>query len=331
MRQRYLDFWQKILLQMMRFLARRLQRMSLEKRLRWGNRLGDAVFHITKVMAQKPQRVAQRNLLLAFGDTMDADARNVLVRRVFRHWGRFAMDFLYVPHTTDAQMNALIARVDGWDEHVLPYLKRNAPVIIIGAHFGNTELLARWIAAQGANVLVVAREPHNGEFGAYIRTLREQMGIRVAAKGSSPRALLTHLKQNGWLGVMPDQNSGDLFVPFFGVPCGTVAGPAVLSRRTGAPVIPVYCVRENDTSGRYRIFALPPILPDPTQTAETDQRRMMTEANAALEWAIRQYPEQWLWLHDRWKSAFEEKNRENWPTPEAFVQAKSLWQDAPTS
>ena len=162
-----------------------------------------------------------------------------------------------------------------------------------------------------------------------MRGLREQNGgVTVARKGGPVRELLAILKRGDALGLLPDQNSGDLFAPFFGVPAGTVAGPATLALHTGAAIIPTYCVRLPDD--RYRLMILPPIDTTATGDREADARRIMTDVNAALESVIRQYPDQWLWIHNRWKSAFEAENRSRaWPdgvSPEENPVADVIWQ-----
>jgi len=110
--------------------------------------------------------------------------------------------------------------------------------------------------------------------------------------------MLAELRKNKLLGVLPDQNTDECFVPFFGHPTGTVLGPAVLHQRTGAVMLPAYCVRIG--IGQYRVIVRPPI---DLQNIEENRELLAAEMNARLEEVIREYPEQYLWMHDRWKSA----------------------------
>jgi Kdo2-lipid IVA lauroyltransferase/acyltransferase len=134
------------------------------------------------------------------------------------------------------------------------------------------------------------------------------------------------LRRGEAISLLPDQNSGDVFVPFFDVPAGTVAGPAAFALRTGAALIPTYCVRQPDDS--YRVLILPPV---PAQKSANDRdrsadiARVTGEANRVLESVIRRYPDQWLWLHNRWKSAFEEKNRPLWPDGYDYETLHARW------
>jgi KDO2-lipid IV(A) lauroyltransferase len=155
----------------------------------------------------------------------------------------------------------------------------------------------------------------------------------VKDKGNAARDVLTALKQGDVVGILPDQNSGDVFAPFFGVPAGTAAGPALFALRTGAPIIPSYTVRQPDDTYLARFF--PPIEIKPTGDRSADAQQIMTEANRILEQVVRQYPEQWLWLHNRWKSAFEKKNAARaWPdgidTPQ-YHEVLSRWKYLPDS
>lgn len=123
-------------------------------------------------------------------------------------------------------------------------------------------------------------------------------GMTVLSRGDSARPILKKLKHQEVVGILPDQNSDESYVPFFGKPCGTVLGPAVLHMRTGAPLLPAYCVRL--APGKYKTIVLEAI--DLENRCDSPEE-LMTQVNAALESVIRQYPEQWLWMHDRWKNA----------------------------
>ena len=110
---------------------------------------------------------------------------------------------------------------------------------------------------------------------------------------------MQRLRGNGIVAIVPDQKSEDVFVPFFGRLAGTVAGPAVLSLKTGAGILPMFCPRQPD--GTYRVVILPEIDPTPTGDTDADIRRIMAEITRVIEDIVRQYPDQWLWLHDRWR------------------------------
>jgi KDO2-lipid IV(A) lauroyltransferase len=128
--------------------------------------------------------------------------------------------------------------------------------------------------------------------------IREAAGVEVMSRGNSARQSLVKLRKNQMIGILADQNSKDCYVPFFNMPCGTVNGPAVLHQRTGAMLLPTFCVWED--YARYRVVVLPPVDPE---NQEPDTEKITADLNLALESMIRKHPEQWLWMHDRWKSA----------------------------
>lgn len=272
--------------------------------------------------AARPRGFARRNLRLAYGGAMTEREREALVRNVFVHFAKTMLDFVRGPALSREGLDRIIVSVEGW-ESGRAALDSGRGLIFLTAHLGNWELLGRWLAAQGIPLTVVAREPGDPAFGGYVRSLRENAGFAVLSKGASARELLGALRRGEAIVLLPDQNSGDLFVPFFGVPAGTVAGPASLALHTGAPLLPSYCVRQPDDT--YKIIFLPPIPAEPTGDRAADVTRVMGEANRVLESVVRQFPEQWLWLHDRWRSAFEEKNRSRWPEGLDCEAALARW------
>jgi KDO2-lipid IV(A) lauroyltransferase len=114
--------------------------------------------------------------------------------------------------------------------------------------------------------------------------------------------MLRVLRKNGILGLLIDQNTGQwegVFVDFFGMPACTTNGPALLALHTGAPVIPVFIVRQDD--GRYRIIFGPEVDIIHTEDRENDVIENTRNFTAIIEKMVRRYPDQWLWVHNRWK------------------------------
>ena len=297
--------WQPLIMAIMVFLGARAQRLSRPAAMRMGARLG----RLTCLLAVSKRRTANRNLRMAFRDTLTLVERDALIRRVFVHFAKSAIDFLRAAAMTRDEIERLTV-CEGRD-YLEAAVSGGRGVVILTAHLGNWEVLGRWLAGHGYRLTVVAREPDSPVFARYIRHMRENSGFRVLNKGASARELLSCLRRREAVALLADQNSGDLFVPFFGVPAGTVAGPASLALHTGAALIPAYCVREPNDS--YRILIREPIPAVRTEDHDADIARIMAEANRVLEDVVRQYPDQWLWFHNRWRSAFEEKNRPRLP------------------
>ena len=242
--------------------------------------------------------VADRNLQIAYGDALSSSERQVMIRRVFRNFARaMLIEWLKVPTLTPDAVRALV-RVETL-QPLRDAMAAGKGVIVVSAHLGNWELLARRVSMEGFPVVVVTRQSPDPEFNAITDALRENAGYTVHPRGSSPRGLLRQLRSNGIVAILCDQKSDDVFVPFFGRQAGTVSGPAVLALKTGATILPLFYPREAD--GKFAAVIHPPIDTHSTGNHEADVQRIMADVTASIEEVVRQYPDQWLWLHDRWR------------------------------
>ena len=303
-------YFQRFLLSVIPHVERRVQSVPRLTALGYGRRFGDLAY----TLAAKARNTAYKNLRYVYGDALDDAGRTKIVRGVFRHFGMMTMDFLRGPLLqTPADLQELIASVSGWDDNIESVLFADRGVVICTAHFGNWELLGRYIVSQGVPLTVVARDPEDPGFAAWARRMRGSAGFAVSGKGEPARKLVSALKRGEALAILPDQNSGDVFVPFFGVPSGTAIGPALLAFRTNAVVVTCVATLDADAGYKYHLAFDSPLDLHDTGDKQTDYSRTMTQINARLEARIRERPEQWLWLHDRWKATFEAYNREKLP------------------
>jgi KDO2-lipid IV(A) lauroyltransferase len=271
------------------------QRSFENKRPVEAERSGEKVGLLWYVLDPKHRKRALSNLGMAFPERGETEIRS-LAKDVFRHVGRIAGDFMRSPARTHQDVLENM-EVEGL-EHLEEVEARGKGGLLITGHFGNWERAAHWVVAAGRPLSVVARDADQRGVQARVLRIREGTGVEVMSRGNTARQALVRLRNKELIGILADQNSYDSFVPFFGYPCGTVSGPAVLHRRTGAPLCPVYCVWEG--YNRYRVIALP--LVDPNNEEENIDI-LTARLNQVLESVIRQYPNQWLWMHDRWKAA----------------------------
>jgi KDO2-lipid IV(A) lauroyltransferase len=286
-------YWQAIVRLAFRLLLRGLSRLSWPAAGAVGSLLGLIGWRFSA----RFRAVADKNLRLAFGQTLSEQERSRLIRRVFQSFGRALAEFLKAPSMTPDQIKQIV-QADSYAP-VEQVLARGRGMILIAAHFGNWELLARRAALEGYEFAVVARQSDDPEFNKITDSIRANGGYVVLPRGGSPRAILQRLRGNGIVAILPDQKSEDVFVPFFGNLAGTVAGPAVLSLKTGAGIVPMFCPRQPD--GSYRVEILPEIDTTSTGDTEADVHRIMAEITRVIEDVVRRYPDQWLWLHDRWR------------------------------
>lgn len=310
--------WQRFVLAVFRAATGAIQRMNRSRALRLGASLGRLGYRIDK----RRRGYALKNLHLAYGDSLTLSEREALARRVFERWGESTIDFLRIPGLSPEESARLVTAVEG-REHLDAVRADGRGFVVVTGHLGNFEFLGRWMAGLGVPSTAIVREPSDPAFAAYVRKMREYGGNETLNRGTSPRELLSRLRAGRVVTLGIDQNATEAFIPFFGVPVGTVTGPAVLALRTGVALLPAFCVREPDNS--YRVIFGEPIEPNAANDKESEILRLTVAASDALETVVRRYPDQWLWLHNRWKSAFEEAARARWPEGYDYDAAWARW------
>lgn len=243
--------------------------------------------------------VAAKNVALAFPD-LPAAKRRALVAANFRHLGRTFFELLWFAHRPPAQ--GLVAgrvEIEG-REHLDAALARGRGVLVLSAHLGNFELLVRLAEVSGRPAGVVTRSLSWGPAERAWRALRAG-GPTLLPAGRSARATVRLLREGGLVAFVLDQHASARRaerVPFFGRPAATSPDLARLARLTRAPVVPVFVRRE----GRGHVVRVEPALELPdTGDEAADVRAGTAQCAAVVEAAIRRTPEQWLWIHRRWK------------------------------
>jgi KDO2-lipid IV(A) lauroyltransferase len=224
---------------------------------------------------------------------VDADP---IVDGVFRSIARTLVTFAKFPRIRHDNVAEWI-RYEGY-EHFERALARGRGVLFATAHLGNWELSAHAHALLSAPMHVLARPLDNPFIDALVERRRALSGNRVIRKRDSARAVLTALRKNEAAGVLIDQNASadeGVFVEFFGVPACAGAGFARLAAHSGAPVIPGFALW-NASENRYVLTFYPPV------AITGDTVRDTQAIHAVLEHVIRLYPDQWLWIHRRWKT-----------------------------
>lgn len=245
------------------------------------------------------RRNAHKNLGLVYGADLTSRQRKRIARDVFRHFGQVATEFLKLPQMDRARVDALVTVVG--EEHLKAALDGGRGALMMTGHFGNWEFLSRWLTTHDYKLNVVARDARDPAANKLMAQTREGGGANVLYRGGSARGVLQALKRNELVGILPDQNAADVFVPFLGQPTGTVDGPALLHMKTRAPLVFSWCVRTAEN--RFLIIFEPPEVVPVSGRREVDIARVMTLVNARLGAMVLRYPSQWLWLHDRWKAS----------------------------
>ena len=261
--------------------------------------IGRALGSLAWALDTRHREVAMKNLLLAFPKLTESHRRQ-LARRAFQQAGRTAVEMLWSSSLTDHTLEE-IAVFEGRD-YLDDAIAKGRGALITTAHFGNWELMGVALAHIGVPMNVIARAVDDPQVESVLHRLRTRTGARVIHKNSGVRPALRALRAGEVVGVLIDQNtlpSQASFVPFFGKLAATTRLSAQLHVRSGAPVVMLFCVPEDD---RYR-FVIEPL---DTTGALTDGAPTVEQLTAAMttqiERHVRLCPEAWLWFHDRWRS-----------------------------
>lgn len=246
------------------------------------------------------RRVGMFNLRLAFPDWTENQQRKVL-RGLFLGFGRMLADFAHYPRVRRDNIERLII-YDGFEAYAQARSEGKG-VIFLTAHFGNWELSSFAHGVYGHPLSFIVRELDNPLVDQLINRYRCMSGGRAIDKRDAAREVLKALRRGEAVGILSDQNMllGDgLFVNFFGVPACTTTAPARFARKTGAAIVLGLTVWDEKLK-KYRLrFERVPWI----RREDPEEEILVNTQNFArlLEEQIRRYPEQWLWVHRRWKT-----------------------------
>lgn len=279
---------------------------------RAGRALGDLLGGLWRIVDSRHRSAADENVARAF-PSLSSVERDDLVRDVFRHLGRTAIEFVSLSSYNAASLGRYIedrVRFEGL-EIVRPFLDRKQGGFILTAHCGNWELLGLALASAGLPMTIVARPLDSPALNRWVDGIRRKLGSRVVGKKRVLRPILEDVGAGRWIGILLDQNVAreeGVFVPFFGVPACTTKGLALMAIKTGAPVVPTFIHREDD--GTHLVVFHPPIGNIPAGDREESVRLLTAAYTEKIEKEVSAHPDQWFWVHRRWKTRPDSRNGE---------------------
>jgi Kdo2-lipid IVA lauroyltransferase/acyltransferase len=262
-----------------------------------GAGLGSVAWHVLPRL----RRSGLRNLELAFPATPLAE-RERMLRNLYRNLGRQLAEFCQMSRYTPENTRDL-ARYDGL-EHYVAARDKGTGVLIVTAHLGAWELSSFWHSLMGHPMTMVIRRLDNLRVDRLVNGIRCLHGNRVVHKDDFARGLLAAMHRGETVGILMDTNMTPpqgVFVPFFGVLACSASGLARVALRTGAAVLPGFMVWEG-SEGKYVLRFGEEIALTRSGDDERDVIDNTARFTAAIEDAIRRYPDQWLWVHRRWKT-----------------------------
>jgi len=258
-----------------------------------GRRLGDLIW----LVLPRRQAMTLANLARAFGRERSLSELRRLGRHSFEHLGMNVVEacvfFFRAP-------TVLLSRVELCGmEHVHAAATLGKGILLLTAHYGNWELLAASHTLTIFPLSVVVRPMDDPLMDRVVERFRLRSAVELIAKRQALPEIRDALRRGRMVGILLDQNASraeGVFAPFFGIPASTSKALAVISLRTGAPVVPVFIRRVE--GGRHRV-EVQPVIPSP---AAGDVADYTAAFNRSIEAAVRRAPEQWFWMHNRWKT-----------------------------
>ncbi len=247
------------------------------------------------------------HLKKAFGETFTPDQIYLTAKNTFLNLGRNAAElFLWETYTPQKLRERI--DVEGF-EHVYAGLKQGKGVLIVTGHCGNWELMPAFVVVEsGCEGSVIVRTDRGNRLNDLINSMRLSKGFGVIDRDESPRKILRQLRSNKIIGILPDQDIKRLdgvFVDFFGYPAYTPTAPVVIALASGCALVPAVIIRDRNCKMRHKLVFYPPIELNTNRKDKTALVLNTQKWTTILENHIRQYPDQWVWMHKRWKTTPE--------------------------
>ena len=263
--------------------------------------IGKGIGHLLHRLLKKRRQIALENLKIAFGNTLSDKERRKICQESFINLGKTVVEFLRFKRLTFENIWREVA-VEG-TEHLIQALNQGNGVIVWLPHFGNWELLALVYGSLIPNrAKAIAFPLKNQRLNTLVWRYREHLSLALIPRKRAVRETLRALKANYAVGFFADQNAGQegVFVDFFEKPASAVRGPVTLALKTGAPILFSLDIRQPDD--RHFVYISEPLALEISGNFEQDVQTNTARLLQYLEAYIRQYPSQWLWIHNRWKT-----------------------------
>lgn len=264
---------------------------------RFGELIGELMFRVMK----RRRMIGYKNLDIAFGDEVSLQRKEQILRATFRNLGKSLVEVIHFPKMSKSYLQEKVHIIG--HEHYVAARSKGRGVIYLTAHFGNWEMSSHVQSAVGDPVSIVVRPLDNKYLDHVLSKLRTLHGNTLLARGNGLKRIIAALKNKETVGILMDQNmlrSKGIFVDFFGKPACTTPVIALLALRYEVPVIPAFIVRTGfDT---HTVYVEPEVEIERTGDTPKDLTLNTARFNIIIEQFVRRYPDQWFWIHNRWKN-----------------------------
>jgi Kdo2-lipid IVA lauroyltransferase/acyltransferase len=263
-----------------------------------GGLLGILAFHLLR----RDRERSYEHLQIAFGPNTPPEKLALIAKRNFCNLGKGLIEVLNLRHLKDVQLDALVS-VEG-EEYLREAHENGLGVVLITGHIGNWELMAAILSKRGHRLNVIAAPLYDPNIDDWIVSLRSRFNVETISRGSpsASRKILGVLKKKEILGLLIDQDTKveGVFVDFFNKKAHTPAGAAQLALRSHATTIMCFVTRL--PGGRHRITIEKPMTLFRSGNKEQDVEVNTAMFTSRIEEVVKQYPEQWVWMHRRWRT-----------------------------
>ncbi len=283
---------------MLNYILYRLgQFLALSLPLKLGYFICIVVSSIHYIFADKDRAAVKANLKAIFPEKSDREIRGMRLHMAW-NFAKYLVDFFRFEKLDKEYVKKHI-RIENI-EHFNQAMEKGKGVVVLSAHLGNWELGGIVVALMGYPFWVVALEHKHKKVNQFFNHQRESKGIKVVPLGKAVKACINALKRNELIGLVGDRDFTEkgIVMNFFGKPAIFPEGPANLSLKIGAPIVPGFMLRNTD--GSYTFFIERPIEFTPTGAKEKDLRELMRRYIIIFEDYIRRYPDQWYMFRRFW-------------------------------
>ena len=262
-----------------------------------GSMLGRFVFDVLKIRRE----VTLANLRSTFGETMSEDEYVALARRAYGQLGGSLLEFTSLPGMDREELREVV-RFENLD--IIDRVRESGSgAMLVTAHFGSWELFGASFVSRGYDTTFFVKRQKNPLVADMQDDIRRKAGIEIVTEGPAvAKGVLRALRKGHLVGILPDQDARrhGVFVEFLGRVASTFKGPAYFAYRANVPIIPAYVRRTED--GNHLGVILDAIYPDPTRDVDEEVFRLTQAYTDRMTEFIREYPENYFWVHRRFKS-----------------------------
>lgn len=254
-------------------------------------------------LAIRQRRIALESLQIAFGQEKSRTEIARVAQNCFENLGRGMIELIYfMDHPAMIKERVVFEGKDNLDKA----FREGKGVIAVSAHFGNFPLMLLRCAQEGYKTNAIIRATRDATIEKYFLEQRTRLGLNTVYSHPRQECVNTSIKvlrENQLLFIPLDQNfgsGGGVFVDFFGQKAATATGPVTFARRTQAPLIPMFIIRQKDNT--HKIIIEPPLI---LEEREDDKEAILVNTakiTQVIERYVRMYPQEWGWMHRRWKS-----------------------------